>query len=87
MMSSIPEEKRKLRENSSRLVDEWLAKGNEVTEYDYAIRSESMKDGVSQCGICRKWKPMAAFSNVSHPGQSKCVKCVAMHRPIKAVNG
>ena len=87
MMSSIPEEKRKLRENSSRLVDEWLAKGNEVTEYDYAIRSESMKDGVSQCGICRKWKPLSAFYHVSHPGQSKCVKCVAMHRPIKSVNG
>jgi hypothetical protein len=86
MMSSIPEEKRKLRENSSRLVEEWLAKGNEVTQYDYAIQSDAMRDGVSQCGLCKKWKPVAAFSMVSHPGSSRCTQCVAMHRPIRAVS-
>ena len=87
MMSPISDLKRQQSEESARLVEEWMAKGNEVTVYEYAVKSESMRDGVSKCGICRKWKPISAFATVSHPGQSRCVKCVAMHRPINLVAG
>lgn len=85
MRLSIPKDKRRNREESARLVEEWIAQGNEVKKYDYAIRSESMKDGVNKCGICKTWKPVSAFAMLSHPGQSRCVRCVAMHSPIKSV--
>lgn len=87
MRSHVPETKRRQREESARLVEEWKAKGNQVKEYDYAIRSESMKDGINQCGICKKWKPVSAFAMLSHPGQSRCTRCVAMYSPIKSVSG
>lgn len=87
MRSQVSETKRRQSEESARLVEEWKAQGNKVKEYEYAIRSESMKDGVNKCGICKMWKPVSAFSLLSHPGQSRCTRCVAMHSPIKSVSG
>ena len=83
MRTSQSKKKREQSAECARQVEEWLAKGNSIKRYDYAVPSEIHKDGVYQCSLCKVYKPQNAFREAKLAGHAKCIQCEAKFNPLK----
>lgn len=83
MRTSQSRKKREQSAECARQVEEWLAAGNEIKRYDYAVPSEIHKSGVHQCSLCKVYKPEAAFRESKLAGHAKCIQCEAKFNPLK----
>ena len=83
MRATRPKIKLQQSAECARQVEDWLAAGNEIKRYDYAVPSEIHKDGVYQCSLCKVYKPQSAFRESKFTGQTKCIHCEAKFNPLK----
>ena len=85
MRMTQPKIKQEQSAECARQVEDWLARGNEIKTYDYAVPSKINNEGVVKCSICKVYKPEPAFRESTFSGHAKCIKCEAKWNQLQAV--